>query len=535
MWPVPRSCAAGSCTPATPEVLHSGRPLLPSTCRKRHLAQSPHKRHNARVVCAGPAHAASEVLRLTCSPSALQDDWVVVHTSPPARADGWVLRWGGPTGAAVRVGEVGQVWSLSAASGHHVVITVSKNGASTTRATLPAECLRLTSAEAALEAAGVARVGAWVELIRPVDGLPSLPTGGLGRSSSAGLSVGEVCQVVAYAPQRASLLTGGDHRYTVSRDGRSAQCSAACLRPAAVPAVEAAVVTAAVGLVGSWVELLRQPDGELATLSSHADGGGSGADALADGARASPFVIGTVCVLTAHAEELAPCAFTLTSPTGRETATCSAACVKAASPSAVERCLVASGVAEVSASAKKGPREVLAPPPAPTPLLAHRSPSGSDSSLLLTSRPPLSCPPHLSSPRLTSPHLSSPHLSSPCLTSPPQRRLARGFSCSVTPTAGRAAVRFAPRPSTPWESVPFAASPATSLPSRLRLRVERVEWPSPQLAMRLARRGPRCTRSRSAERAPPSPARLSAFGQWIYRRLRHRSWRPERPRAAGSR
>ena len=160
------------------------------------------------------------------------------------------------------------------------------------------------------------------------------------------------CQVVAYRPQRASLLTGGDHRYTLSRDGRSVQCSAACLRPAATPAVEAAVEATARGLVGRWVELTSSP--ASGGREECGEGGGDG------GSPHAAFAVGSVCLLSScaaaaddddanDAESSGGRRFRLTSPDGRHEECCAADCFRAASSAQVEACLVEAGVAEVGA------------------------------------------------------------------------------------------------------------------------------------------------------------------------------------------
>ena len=211
-------------------------------------------------------------------------------------------------------------------------------------------------AEAALEAAGACRVGAWVEVVLPPDGLPSLhqpdgrsPPRDVLRGGPPPIGVGDICEVTSYRPQGGSLLTGRDHRFTISRDGRSTTCSAACLRPASAEAEAAAVEAAAARLVGGWVELTRT------LLSAEGD------DAA--------FQSGTACLLTSYEP---PLPSTVSSPSGSthrqvggtfvlnsrgERAMCRAIDVHPASASAVEAALVTAGVAEEGAWV-----EVVLPP-----------------------------------------------------------------------------------------------------------------------------------------------------------------------------
>ena len=53
--------------------------------------------------------------------------------------------------------------------------------------------------EAALVACGAAEVGAWVEVIRPLDGWSSHRTWGVEKG--AGIAVGDVCRVSRFAPK----------------------------------------------------------------------------------------------------------------------------------------------------------------------------------------------------------------------------------------------------------------------------------------------------------------------------------------------
>ena len=166
--------------------------------------------------------AARRVEAMNNATHAIKGDWVVV-TSLPTVAPRW-----GATGATVKAGDVGQVVNASYSSTFLDVLRGAPGGAVASRfegvARLPATSLRRTTAEAALEALGVARVGAWVELTREPDGLPSLSPGRAQRAAppSGRLSVGDVCQVRALggpnAPSRASMRSNARQHAWVPLD-----------------------------------------------------------------------------------------------------------------------------------------------------------------------------------------------------------------------------------------------------------------------------------------------------------------------------